>query len=715
MSNNMEGKSNVIIVAILGITIVASVFIGALLSSYFTGAQTVTITSVISSTETKTMIIPVCSPTSTITLPYVNVSFSGGYGEVSDEVANISVKFRDLWKALVELQEKYSIPVHDFRGLYSLVEKAAVVTTATIPAPVPSPTPVAEIGVPEYSTTNVQVFGVDEHDIVKTNGTHIFVVAGGAVYIVRAYPVDNMEKEYIINVTSDIWNITGPIEVKVGYGNITIPVVSEYLSVRVRGLYFTGGRIIVVAETYYPHSYIFYESTTLNETQIPAYILYPTTWILLYSSNGELLDYAWVTGNLVDSRLAESKLVVVAREGIYYVPRIMYYGAKIVEPRLPRAYTSWGPIPEEATAIIGLPIDQATNVMLLDISTGNRSAVSVMGATARFIYMTSDGDVYILAPAYWYRILPLTEEIVEKIKEAKNLDELREILKNITIPEPSKYGETAVVYISSRNSTLRVEAFNVLEGMITNQFGVDVYNGVLRIALQRGWNRGFNLYTLNATTLELIGRLEGIADGERVHGVRFMGPRLYIVTYRTVDPLFVIDLSDPRKPEILGYRKGPGFDEYLHPWNETILIGLGFTDDRRLRLTTYKINPDASIEQISQIILDDHWSPVFISPGGHHAFLLDRKHNLVLFPGESRTMMVIEDGTKKVIEKGGVHVIKIDPNSMKLGYIDYLDHPGALRQIYIDDIIYTISSSKIKAYQLPELQQVGQVMLEESK
>ncbi|RLG79510.1 MAG: hypothetical protein DRO40_12700, partial [Thermoprotei archaeon] len=91
------------------------------------------------------------------------------------------------------------------------------------------------------------------------------------------------------------------------------------------------------------------------------------------------------------------------------------------------------------------------------------------------------------------------------------------------------------------------------------------------------------------------------------------------------------------------------------------------------------------------------------------------KHNLVLFPGESRTMMVIEDGTKKVIEKGGVHVVKIDPNSMKLGYIDYLDHPGALRQIYIDDIIYTISSSKIKAYQLPELQQVGQVMLEESK
>lgn len=722
----MKGVSNIVVIAILGITIIVSVFVGALISPNIIGAQTVTITvtSIISpvetKTETKTMVIQVCPPATTTatvtpsyTPSYVNVSFSGGYGRVSTEVANISARFEDLWKVLVELQEKHNITVYDFRGLYSWVTVRGV--TVTMPTPLPAPVPVAGIGVPEYSTTNVQVHGVDEHDIVKTNGTHIFVATEGVVYIVRAYPVDDMRKEYVVNVTGDIWSITGPVEVKVGYGNITIPVISEYLSVSVRGIYITEDKIVVIAETRYPHSYIFYENTVLNETWIPAYILCPTTWILLYDGDGRLLDYAWITGELVDSRLAENKLVIVAREGILYrIPRIMYYGARIVEPRLPRAYTSWGPIPEEAIAIIGLPIDQATNVLLLDISTGKRSAVSVMGTTARFIYMTPDGDVYILAPAYWYRILPLIEEIVEKIKEAKNLDELKEVLKNI-IPKPSKYGETAVVYISSRNNTLVVEAFNVLEGVITKQFGVDVYSGFLRIALQRGWNRGFNLYTLNATTLELIGRLEGVADGERVHGVRFIGPRLYIVTYRTVDPLFVIDLSDPRKPEILGYRKGPGFDEYLHPWNETILIGLGYTDDRRLRVTTYRVNPDASIDQISQIILEDRWTPVFMSLGGHHAFLLDRKHNLILFPGESRAMVIVENGVEKWIRSGGVHVIRIDPESMKLGYVKLLEHPGAVRQLYIDDIMYTISSDSIKAYRLPELELVNQLVLQEEK
>ncbi len=699
-------------ILVTGLIVLVIALIGATTYTILYSRSTTTVTETITQTITMPTTITVTTNPQVQRQWWTNTS-SGGFGELSSNISNISNKFVEVAKLILKVQKKvenlYAFPIYGLRIV------APTVTSPTV-API-TPLPSMETGaimVPEYSTTNVQVAGVDEHDIVKTNGTHIFIASRESVYIVKAYPVEDMEKKAIINVSAVINNVTGPIEVKITYGDTTVPVVKEYLRVNVAGLYLYNDRIVVLAETSYSRSYMFYEGELVNETSIPPYILYPTTWILVYDASGKLVDYAWITGNLVDSRLSKGKLVVVSREGLYYmIPRIPVESKVKPEQLLPKAYTSWGPIPLNSTAIIGLPTEQATNVMLLNLDNGKRSAVSIMGSQANFIYMTVEGDVYILLDAYWYRILPVIEEVTERIENASSTKEIAKILGNTTLPKPSEYGETIIVYVSTKNSNLRVESYNILEGMATTQFAVDVYNGTLRIALQRGWNHGFNLYTLNATTLEVIGKLEGVADGERVYGIRFMGPRLYIVTYRTVDPLFVIDLSNPRKPEILGYRKGPGFDQYLHPWNETILIGLGYTDERKLRVTTYKINPDASIEQISQIVIDDWWTPVFTSPGGHHAFLLDRKHNLILFPGTTGRFYVTEDGVEKIIQKGGVHVITIDPKTMKLGYKTYLEHPGALRQIYIDDVIYTISPDEVKAYQLPQLRQVNQVTLEQ--
>ncbi len=699
----------------LAILVIVLVGITAYTNLYRNNACTVT------ETITQTITMPTTITVTTSHQPqnqwWTNTS-NNSFGELSSKITNISNKLIEVAKLLFKAQSELK-NIYVYMPLVYYTGKIAVPTTTA-----PTVTPVAPIisaesntvAIPEYSTTNIQVTGVDEHDIVKTNGTHLFIASNGLVYILKAYPVEDMKKKTTINISATINNITGPIEVKVTYGNTTIPVIKEYLRVSVAGLYLYNSDIVVLAKASYPRSYIFYEGGVANETNIPPYILYPTTWVLVYDTSGKLVDYAWITGNLVDSRLSKDKLVVVSREGLYYtIPRILVKGGVKPEQLLPRAYSSWGPIPLNSTAMIGLPPTQATNIMLLNLDNGKRSAVSIMGSQANFVYMTAEGDVYILSNAYWYRILPVIREITEKIENTSNTEEITKIIENTTLPKPSEYGETIIVYVSTTDSNLRVESYNILEGIATTQFAVDVYNGTLRIALQRGWNHGFNLYTLNATTLEVLGKLEGVADGERVYGVRFMGPRLYIVTYRTIDPLFVIDLSNPRKPEILGYRKGPGFDQYLHPWNETILIGLGYTDERKLRVTTYKINPDASIEQLSQIVIDDQWTPVFTSPGGHHAFLLDRKHNLILFPGATGRLRIVENGVEKIVERGGVHVITVDPKTLKLGYRAYLEHPGALRQVYIDDIIYTISPDEVKAYKLPQLQQVKQVTLEENK
>lgn len=89
-----------------------------------------------------------------------------------------------------------------------------------------------------------------------------------------------------------------------------------------------------------------------------------------------------------------------------------------------------------------------------------------------------------------------------------------------------------------------------------------------------------NLYVLDSG-MRQIGRLEGLAPGERIYSVRYLGEMAYVVTFRETDPLFAIDLSDPRAPKVLGQLKIPGFSEYLHPLDDGLLLGIGQSVDER--------------------------------------------------------------------------------------------------------------------------------------
>ncbi|CAK4820236.1 unnamed protein product, partial [Aphanomyces euteiches] len=110
---------------------------------------------------------------------------------------------------------------------------------------------------------------------------------------------------------------------------------------------------------------------------------------------------------------------------------------------------------------------------------------------------------------------------------------------------------------------------------------MDEYGGYFRIATTTGeaWRNDEqttknNVYVLNEA-LEITGKLENLAPGERIYSTRFMGNRAYIVTFKQVDPLFVIDLTHPQAPKVLGSLKIPGFSDYLHPYDENHIIGFG--------------------------------------------------------------------------------------------------------------------------------------------
>ena len=127
------------------------------------------------------------------------------------------------------------------------------------------------------------------------------------------------------------------------------------------------------------------------------------------------------------------------------------------------------------------------------------------------------------------------------------------------------------------------QGYASVNGRVLNQFSLGEYEGVLRIATTTGWSWGAeassknHVFCLNsrAGKLEIIGRLENVAQGEELYSARFIGPRGYLVTFVTIDPLFTLDLSDPYSPIIAGELKVPGYSTYLHPWGDDYLIAIG--------------------------------------------------------------------------------------------------------------------------------------------
>mmetsp|Transcript_24878 Transcript_24878/g.51999 ORF Transcript_24878/g.51999 Transcript_24878/m.51999 type:complete len:238 (-) Transcript_24878:368-1081(-) len=117
-----------------------------------------------------------------------------------------------------------------------------------------------------------------------------------------------------------------------------------------------------------------------------------------------------------------------------------------------------------------------------------------------------------------------------------------------------------------------------VKGTVLNQFSLDEYNSHLRVATTSGFTwtgtSKNNLYVFDADG-NMTGALEGLAQGERIYSVRYNGPMGYVVTFRQVDPLFAIDLSDPTSPRVLGELKVDGVSNYLHMVNDTHIIGLG--------------------------------------------------------------------------------------------------------------------------------------------
>ena len=230
---------------------------------------------------------------------------------------------------------------------------------------------------------------------------------------------------------------------------------------------------------------------------------------------------------------------------------------------------------------------------------------------------------------------------------------------------------------------LEVVASGNVPGQPLNQFSLDEYNGHLRIAVtvgERFFGIGFigitrqsanDVYVLNKD-LVITGSVKDLGLEERIYSARFVEDKGYLVTFRQVDPFYVLDLSDPENPELKGELKIPGYSSYLHPIAKDRILGIG-KEDSQVKVSLFNVESPAKPSELDKYVLNEYWSDILNT---HHAFLLDTKHQIFFLPGS---------------QGGYIFSYKGD----KLGLVKAVSNIQAKRAIYLDDYLYIIGEDEI--------------------
>lgn len=512
----------------------------------------------------------------------------------------------------------------------------------------------------DYSTTNVQVEGVDEADIVKTDGEYIYLVKSNTIYIVKASDLKITNKLILDEEDDDFM----PKEIFVNKDKLVVLGTSY--------IYDDDDEDEDDEDDDYYSYYRYNNSKTVTEAVV-----------VDISNKNKPKEERRVTldGYYVNARMIGDNVYFISNKYIYYY--------------------------EDCADDDILPVYK-DSVNSKDIITIPAEDIIYFGGTRNYTYMLVGG----------FNINDKKEASVETIFGAS--DTVYANSENLYIVQ-EKYtasGNTkSVIYKFGLNgSKITLKAKGSVKGYLNNQFSMDEYEGNLRVATTSnvtGVSKN-QIYVLDEN-LERIGALRNMAIDEKIYSVRFIGKIGYVVTFEQIDPLFVIDLSDPTNPEIKGELKIPGYSSYLHPYDETHIIGIGYntetnkwggTVNKNMKMSMFDVSDLENPKEIFNIDIGDEYAYSEIT-SNHKALFYNKDKNLIGFPvtfGKS----YYDDS------KSGFVIYKIDlDNGFKVyGEItdktDYNNQPE--RVVYIGDNLYTIFEDEIDSYDLDTLKKKDEVV-----
>ncbi|GII03232.1 beta-propeller domain-containing protein [Planobispora takensis] len=258
----------------------------------------------------------------------------------------------------------------------------------------------------------------------------------------------------------------------------------------------------------------------------------------------------------------------------------------------------------------------------------------------------------------------------------------------------------------------RYVASGKVPGRLLNQYSLSEHEGNLRIATTLNTDKSSSsaVYVLDAGTLAKVGEIGGLGEGERIYSVRFIGPVGYVVTFKQVDPLYVLDLRDPAAPRKTGELKITGYSAYLHPAGDGRLIGIGQEASEQGRtlgtqVSLFDVSDPAAPRRLSQLFQKDSGSEAEWDP---HAFLYWAKTGTAVLPLSTWTGTEQTNGAALVLKIGDSAIDKTGtilhpaPKPVENTRIAPYD-PGIRRSIVIGDSLWTVSDLGLKINSMSDL------------
>ncbi|NLW44434.1 MAG: protease complex subunit PrcB family protein [Syntrophomonadaceae bacterium] len=556
-----------------------------------------------------------------------------------------------------------------------------------------------------YSGTNVQVAGVDEADVVKTDGSFIYQVNEQNIKIIKAYPVTELRVASTISFNDARFTP--------------------------RELYVAGNRLVVIGVSYTDSVF------RMGESKSPSIYLptQPLTKVVVYDitdrTKPKKMREVELEGSYLSSRKVHNRLYLVANRWID--KRWVEIGEDTdLRPGYRDSAAGNRRLAVDYSAIRYFPDRIEPNYLLVAGINLDKNEPAVISA-----YLGAGENIF-CSEKNLYVAVSQSQYIPRPLAEGKTIE------PEMVVPREVK---TTIYRLALNNGYPEYNGKGEVPGTILNQFSMDEHNGYFRIATTTG-SIGMigeetsknNMYVLDGQ-MSIIGRLEGIAPGEKIYSTRFMGNRVYMVTFRNVDPLFVIDAQNPRKPVVLGALKIPGYSDYLHPYDDNHIIGFG-KDTVEVKLgegsQSFYTGMKIAMFDITDVTKPRELFKEVIGGRGtesellhnHKALLFSRQQNLLAFP-----VTVMKAGKEQVngipgqgeFEFQGAYVYRVDLKNgfqlqarithlteedlLKAGNYWYRSVRNVERILYINNALYTLSRERVRVHDLSTFQETGDLWL----
>jgi len=550
------------------------------------------------------------------------------------------------------------------------------------------------------SQTNVQVLGIDEPDIVKNDKKYIYLGGEPRFYIMEDTPVVRGE----IMPAPDIRTQNTQII------NAFPPNSMEKISEIEDGSELLLKNDVLVVINRQKSSITAYD---VSDKENPA-----QKWRASFSD-----------ANFISLRLLDNDIFIVSQKYVNYqapcpIP-LLEMGGKRTSIACDNIYHLTSLNPSETTY----------TALKINVQTGEISdTVTFLGSNQNTTVYVSNLATYVVLSGYLNQstlmleyftnesqnVLP--EDIIAKIKnmvdydislEAKltelqvilqnyknrlGADQARELDTNITNALSDYINRnlrnlhlSEIVKIANQN--MEIMATATIPGAPLNQFSLDEYEGNLRIATTVGQNFLPGVKTANdiyvlSNNLDIVGQLTDLGIDERIYSARFVNDQAYLVTFKEIDPFFVLDLKDPQHPSLKGELKIPGFSSYLHPLEDNIILGVG-KEDQYVKLSLFDTTDPQNPKETDTLLLDEFYTEIM---NNHHAFLADRDNQLFFIPASM-----------------GGYIVSYDNQNLELKRA--FDENGVKRGFYIDQYFYLLSNQKLRAFDMNNWEEINELIL----